>query len=133
MTVKKDKELDLVQRKTKTYEIEMFKYLDLNPDLKMYKNMNELNFNVPSVPIISNFNAKPENKVSNLKKNLIDQVTGTVRWRETMNLANELGVKRALELGNGKVLTGIAKRMLNNVYATNIEKPSDFDEVLKLI
>jgi len=85
------------------------------------------------VPIISNISALPEKEISKLKQNLIDQVTGTVRWRETMNLANKLGVNKIIELGNGKVLSGIAKRMIDNVRAINVEKPSDFDEIIKKI
>jgi [acyl-carrier-protein] S-malonyltransferase len=85
------------------------------------------------VPIISNISALPEKEISKLKQNLIDQVTGTVRWRETMNLANKLGVNTIIELGNGKVLSGIAKRMIDNVRAINVEKPSDFDEIIKII
>ena len=101
--------------------------------LIMEEALNELNFNPPSIPIICNINALPEKETSKLKQNLIDQVTGTVRWRETMNLANKLGVNKIIELGNGKVLTGIAKRMIDNVKAINVEKPSDFDELLKII
>ena len=101
--------------------------------LIMEKALSELDFNPPTVPIICNINALPEKETSKLKRNLINQVTGTVRWRETMNLANELGVNKIIELGNGKVLTGIAKRMIDNVKAINIEKPSDFDELLKVI
>jgi [acyl-carrier-protein] S-malonyltransferase len=99
----------------------------------MEKALNELNFNYPTVPIISNISALPEKEISKLKQNLIDQVTGTVRWRETMNLANKLGVNTIIELGNGKVLSGIAKRMIDNVRAINVEKPSDFDEIIKKI
>ena len=92
----------------------------------MQEALNNLQFKNPIIPIISNITAFPEIDPQNLKKNLIDQVTGTVRWRETMNLANKLGVKKIIELGSGKVLTGIAKRMVKNVDALNIEKPDDF-------
>ena len=101
--------------------------------LIMQNALNKLNFNSPTVPIICNINALPEKETNKLKQNLIDQVTGTVRWRETMNLANKLGVNKIIELGNGKVLTGIAKRMIDDVKAINVEKPSDFDELLKII
>ena len=63
----------------------------------------------------------------NLRKNLIDQVTGTVRWRESMELAKNLGVRKITELGSGKVLTGIAKRMIENVSAKSYENPEDFE------
>ena len=99
----------------------------------MEKALNNLNFNMPTVPVISNINALPEKETTKLKQNLIDQVTGTVRWRETMHLANKLNVDKVIELGNGKVLTGIAKRMLKDANAINLEKPSDFDELLKVI
>ena len=45
-----------------------------------------------------------------------------------MHFANNLGINRIIELGSGKILTGIAKRMLENVTAFNIEKSSDFDQ-----
>jgi [acyl-carrier-protein] S-malonyltransferase len=97
----------------------------------MKEALDNVNFHEPAIPIVSNISAFPEDDVDQLKKNLIDQVVGTVRWRETMNLANKLGVKKIIELGSGKVLTGIAKRMIENVVAFNIEKPSDFDQILK--
>lgn len=101
--------------------------------IKMEQALNDLNFDTPSVPIISNINALPEKNVTILKQNLINQVTGTVKWRETMILADTLGVKVILELGNGKILTGIAKRMVKKANTLNIEKPSDFDGLLKII
>ena len=91
----------------------------------MQEALNNLNFKKPIIPIISNITASPEKDPQNLKNNLIHQVTRTVRWRETMDLANQLGIKKIIELGSGKVLTGIAKRMIKNVVAFNIEKPDD--------
>jgi [acyl-carrier-protein] S-malonyltransferase len=79
-------------------------------------------------PLNFNKTALPENDTDILKNNLVDQVTSTVRWRETMNFANELRVKKIIELGSGKVLTGIAKRMLKDVTAINIEVSTDFDQ-----
>ena len=94
----------------------------------MEEALEKINFYSPLVPIVSNTTALAEKDPDNLKKNLIDQVTGTVRWRETMHFANNLGTNRIIELGSGKILTGIAKRMLENVTAFNIEKSSDFNQ-----
>jgi [acyl-carrier-protein] S-malonyltransferase len=94
----------------------------------MKEALEKINFYSPIVPIVSNTTALAEKDPDNLKKNLIDQVTGTVRWRETMHFANNLGTNRIIELGSGKILTGIAKRMLENVTAFNIEKSSDFNQ-----
>ena len=96
--------------------------------LVMKEALSKINFCAPVVPIISNTTALPENDTDILKNNLVDQVTSTVRWRETMNFANELRVKKIIELGSGKVLTGIAKRMVKDVTAINIEVSTDFDQ-----
>ena len=88
--------------------------------------LNELIFKTPIVPIIPNVNVLPETNPDKLRKNLIDQVTGTVRWRETMKFADKKGVKKVIELGSGKVLSGIAKRMIKNVVTISIENTEDF-------
>lgn len=96
----------------------------------MEEALNELDFKKPIVPIVSNFTAQLETDPVKLKNNLIKQVTGTVRWRETMLLAKKIGVTKISELGSGKVLTGIAKRMIENVNILNLEKSEDFNNIL---
>ena len=91
----------------------------------MKEALNQLKFKVPIVPIIPNVSVSPENNPDKLKQYLIDQVTETVRWRETMTFAEKVGVKKIIELGSGKVLTGIAKRMIKNIVTVNIENTED--------
>lgn len=98
--------------------------------LIMEEALNNLEFQQPTLPIISNINAKPETDPNKLRINLINQVTGTVKWRETMLLAKKLGVQKIIELGSGKVLTGIAKRMIENVSILNIENSADLEKIL---
>ena len=98
--------------------------------LTMEEALNNLEFQQPTLPIISNINAKPETDPNKLRMNLINQVTGTVKWRETMLLAKKLGVQKIIELGSGKVLTGIAKRMIENVSILNIENSADLEKIL---
>ena len=95
----------------------------------MQEALDNLGFQKPLVPIVSNINAKSESDPIKLRENLINQVTGTVKWRETMLLANELGVQKITELGSGKVLTGIAKRMIENVNTLNIENSADLEKI----
>ena len=95
----------------------------------MQEALDNLGFQKPLVPIVSNINAKSETDPIKLRENLINQVTGTVKWRETMLLANELGVQKITELGSGKVLTGIAKRMIDNVNTLNIENSADLENI----
>ena len=92
----------------------------------MEEALNNLKFNVPLIPIVSNITALAHTDPTILRKNLIDQVTGTVKWRETMEFAKNQGVKKITELGSGKVLTGIAKRMVKDILSESYENPEDF-------
>ena len=96
----------------------------------MEEALNNLKFNVPLIPIVSNITALAHTDPTILRKNLIDQVTGTVKWRETMEFAKNQGVKKISELGSGKVLTGIAKRMVKDISSESYENPEDFDAFL---
>lgn len=103
----------------------------MNPaQLIMEEALNLIKFKSPLIPVVSNVTASPESDPIRLKENLIYQVTGTVRWRETMNLANKLRVKKIMEIGTGNVLTGIAKRMIFDVETFNFEKPNDFENLI---
>ena len=92
----------------------------------MEEALNNLKFNVPLIPIVSNITALAHTDPTTLRKNLIDQVTSTVKWRETMEFAKNHGVKKITELGSGKVLTGIAKRMVKDILSESYENPEDF-------
>ena len=96
----------------------------------MEEALNNLKFNVPLIPIVSNITTLAHTDPKILRKNLIDQVTGTVKWRETMEFAKNQGVKKITELGSGKVLTGIAKRMVKDISSESYENPEDFDAFL---
>lgn len=81
----------------------------------------------PSVPVYCNVTASSENDPNRLRENLITQVTAKVRWRETlMNMAAD-GVTRFVEIGTGKVLSGLVKRTLSDVDAVSIETSEDID------
>lgn len=62
------------------------------------------------IPLISNVLAEPVSDEKEIIKRLVEQVTGTVRWRETMNYLNDRSVTDVYELGAGKVLSGLFKR-----------------------
>ena len=96
----------------------------------MEEALTDLKFNIPLIPIVSNISALAHTDPTILRKNLIDQVTGTVKWRETMEFAKNQGVKKITELGSGKVLTGIAKRMVKDISNESYENPEDFDAFL---
>jgi [acyl-carrier-protein] S-malonyltransferase len=67
--------------------------------------------NDPAVPLIANVVAGPVSEAATIRDNLVKQVTGTVRWRESVEWMAANGVTAMIELGAGKVLTGMARRM----------------------
>src|SRR5690606_13464925 len=72
----------------------------------------EATIHAPSATLIANVTARPEIDPETIRRLLVEQVTGRVRWRESMEwMATEGGVTRFVEVGSGKVLTGMAKRI----------------------
>ncbi len=87
--------------------------------------------NAPSVPVIVNVTARPTSDVAEIRKHLVEQVTGMVRWTESMQwAAGEGSVQELYELGAGKVLTGLAKRISPDVQATAVNSPADIDALV---
>ena len=82
-------------------------------------------FDAPSLPVICNVLASAEDKPEALRDNLITQVTGRVRWRESLDYMQQNGVTRFIELGTGKVLSGLVKRTLKDVEIISIETADD--------
>ena len=84
-----------------------------------------------NIPIVANVLAQPETTKQEIIKNLIEQVTGTVRWRETMTYFHENGVTDLVELGAGQVLSGMAKRSLKEVNSISVYSASAIEELAK--
>ena len=74
----------------------------------------------PNPSIISNVTAKDENDVNKIKSLLIDQIISRVRWRESVDYMIKKGVNDFLEIGPGKVLSGLVKKINKNVKISNI-------------
>ena len=83
------------------------------------------------IPLIANVLAEPITEHKEIIKHLIEQVTGTVRWRETMAYLQEQGVTDLVELGAGKVLSGIAKRSHKEMNAFSVGSVEDIEELAK--
>ncbi len=88
----------------------------------------EVTVNAPVVPVIANVLAAPITDPDQIRQRLVEQVTGMVRWTECVGwLVNEGGVTQLVELGSGKVLAGLAKRIAPEVPATSIGTAADVD------
>jgi len=83
------------------------------------------NFLKPKPNIISNVTAKEESDVDKIKPLLIDQITSRVRWRESIDFMIKQGVASFLEIGPGKVLSGLVKKINRNVKILNINSIED--------
>ncbi len=80
----------------------------------MSEKINNTVFREPIFDVINNVNANLEKKPDEIKKLLIDQICSTVRWRESLIYMSKNGVKNFIEIGPGKVLSGMVKRTLKN-------------------
>jgi [acyl-carrier-protein] S-malonyltransferase len=81
--------------------------------------------NKPVVPVIANVLAKPISEPAEIKRSLVAQVTGTVRWRESVAFMAGAGVQTFYEVGAGKVLSGLIKRIAEGASAAAIGTPDD--------
>ncbi len=82
----------------------------------------------PLIPLVANITARPVTDPETIRNLLVQQVTGRVRWRESITwLAAEGGVTRFAELGSGKVLSGMAKRIAPNAEAVSLNTPQDLE------
>ena len=86
----------------------------------------------PSVAVVANVTARPERDPEVLRRLLVEQVTGRVRWRESMEwMAGEGGVTRFVEIGSGKVLSGMAKRIAPEAESGALNTPEDLEAFAK--
>ncbi len=91
----------------------------------------ETTLSEPSVPLICNVSAKPVTEPESIRTLLVEQVTGMVRWRESVLYMRDQDVARLVELGTGRVLTGLARRIDRELEAVSVEGPDDIESFLK--
>ncbi len=91
----------------------------------------EVKMNAPAVPLIANVTASASSDVAAIRKQLVQQVTGAVRWRESMLYARQQGVEQIVEAGSGSVLAGLMKRIDKDVPAISLQTPADIEAFLK--
>lgn len=90
----------------------------------------EVTVRPPLVPLIANVTAAPVEDPVEIRRLLVDQVTGMVRWRECCLTMKDKGVHTLIEVGSGKVLTGLAKRIDRELAATTIGTPAGVEAFL---
>jgi [acyl-carrier-protein] S-malonyltransferase len=99
----------------------------------MAEALREVTMRSPSVPVIANVTAAPASDPTIIRDLLIRQVTGMVRWRESVAAMAAKGVRMFCELGGGKVLTGLARRIAPDARAFALGTPEEIKEALTAI
>lgn len=87
--------------------------------------LSKVQVNRPAVPVVANVTASPLSEPGDIVKSLVAQVTGTVRWRECVATMAAQGVTQFYEVGAGKVLAGLNKRIADGATTTSVGTPDD--------
>ena len=98
--------------------------------VKMQDKINNTKFHNPLFEIINNVTATPENDSSKIKKLLIEQIFSTVKWRQSILNMSEKGVQNFIEIGPGKVLTGMVKRTVKEANCFSINSIADIKNLI---
>jgi [acyl-carrier-protein] S-malonyltransferase len=92
---------------------------------KLAKELDKIKINFPKFPVICNVTGKPVSATEEIKQSLIQQVSSSVLWEDSMRLILSKGVTSFIEFGPGKVLKGLMRRIDSNAQVVNIEKAED--------
>ncbi len=99
----------------------------------MFEALGAATVHAPVVPLIANVSAAKATAPDAIRDLLVQQVTGTVRWRESVIAMNEMGIDQFIELGSGKVLTGLVRRISPDSGAVSASNPAEIEALLKLL
>jgi [acyl-carrier-protein] S-malonyltransferase len=94
--------------------------------------LQEVKIKAPAVPVIANVLASPISNPEEIRARLVEQVTGMVRWRETMLFLRASGATTVYEIGSGRVLTGIARRF-EGVEAKSVGGPEELEAAVAVL
>ncbi len=93
----------------------------------------DVNVNAPSIPLIANVSAAEVTDGEAIKAALVEQVAGRVRWTESVQYMAAQGVNTTVEVGAGKVLSGLSKRISRDVAGTSLQTPEDIEKFIELL
>lgn len=99
----------------------------------MAEALSKVQMNNPVVPLVANVLAAPTSDASEIRDKLVEQVTGQVRWRESIEWMSQNGVTKLMEVGSGKVLSGLARRINRDLSSVNVGSMDDLEKALEAI
>jgi len=98
---------------------------------KMRDALAQVTIRPPAIPILANVTAAEVSEPETIRRLLVEQVTGRVRWRESVLALRNLGVETTVEVGGGKVLTGMVKRIDRELRTITLDSPADIEAFAK--
>jgi [acyl-carrier-protein] S-malonyltransferase len=98
---------------------------------KMREALAQVTIRPPAVPILANVTASETSEPETIRRLLVEQVTGRVRWRESVLAFRTLGIETSVEAGGNKVLTGMVKRIDKDLQAIALDTPADIETFAK--
>ncbi len=99
----------------------------------MAEALDAVTVNAPAVPVVANVTAGPAEDPADIKRLLVEQVTGTVRWRECVEYMAGQEVEQAVEVGAGKVLSGLGRRIAREMGAAQLGAPQDIEDFVNTL
>ena len=100
---------------------------------RMAEALESTTIQAPVVPVVANVTASPEQVPETIRRLLVEQVTATVRWRESVLAMKEHGIGTLVEMGCGKVLSGLVRRIDRELEGLSVETPADLEAFLKTV
>ena len=97
---------------------------------KMKDKIDSVNFKKPTFDVVCNVTSKPENNPEDIKKLLVEQICSTVKWRESIINMSKANVNTFIEIGPGKVLSGMVKRTVKNINCFSINSIDDMKKTI---
>ena len=99
----------------------------------MERELGAITLSAPAVPVIANVTAEAADDPDTIRKLLVEQVTARVRWRESVLYMRDNGVDTVVELGAGKVLGGLTRRIDRELAGVSVQTPEDIEEFVKTL
>jgi [acyl-carrier-protein] S-malonyltransferase len=100
---------------------------------RMAQALDEVTINAPAVPLVANVRAESVTEPQLIRNLLVEQVTGSVRWRESVAWMAAQGVTGMIEIGAGKALSGMVRRIERSIACTAMNGPSDVAKVIEAL
>jgi [acyl-carrier-protein] S-malonyltransferase len=101
--------------------------------IEMKEALSSATIQSPSLPVIANVTANAETDANIIRNLLVDQITGRVRWRESVEWMGNNDITNIIELGAGKVLCGLARRINKDISTANAETPEQIEKLLETL